>query len=360
MNDFKLVLERLISIKSLSGSEYNMRDFLLNFLKEKGVDAIISEGNIFVHINNGSKKCLIFNAHLDTVDVGNISLWNSDPFQLLEKDNRYFGLGVSDEKISVALLVDLILELKNSSLNTDVFFVFVVNEELDGSGSASFVDYFIKHHSYETIACILCEPTNASFIELGNKGNIFLEVITRGKSSHSSRPFEAVNAVDIMFEAIKKSREIIKSIGLRSEQLGETTITAPTKISAGDSVNKIPDLCTAVFDIRTIPETHDLIMGLLNAGVSSNDVLLRFYVPPCRPSLTSESENIVKLFEQSEIKEKSYNSGSNDACFFTNIGIPCVVFGAGNKNAVHQPNEYVDIVNIAKTKKIYLEIINNF
>lgn len=360
MNDFKSLMEKIISIKSLSGHEAEIKDFLVDYFRDNGVDAIVQNGNVVVHFNNSSDKCLIFNAHLDTVDAGDVSLWDSDPLSLVEKDGKYFGLGVSDEKVSVALLVDLVLELKNSSLDADLFFVFVVNEEIDGSGSKSFVDYFVKHHSYEIIACILCEPTNASFIELGNKGNIFLEVIARGKSGHSSRPLDAVNAVDVMFDAVKKSREIIKSLGLKSDRLGETTIAAPTNINAGGSVNKIPDLCTAIFDIRTIPETHDLVMGLLNAGVSSNDVLLRFYANPCRPSLTSESEDIVKLFEQSGIKEKKYTPGSNDACFFTDVGIPCVVFGAGSKECIHKPNEYIFIDNVAKAKKMYLEVINNF
>ncbi len=356
----KEVLSKLVGIKSLSGSENKIKDFLLDYFNDNGVDAVVQNGNVVVHLKNNSDKCLIFNAHIDTVDIGDISLWDSDPLTLVEKDGKYFGLGVSDEKISVAMLMDLILELKSSSLDSDIFFVFVVNEEIDGSGSESFVNYFVKNYDYDDVSCVLCEPTNASFIELGNKGNIFLEVIARGKSGHSSRPFDAVNAVDIMFDTIKKSRDIIKGIGLKSEQLGETTIAAPTKISAGGSVNKIPDLCTAIFDIRTIPETHDLVMGLLGAGVSSNDVMLRFYANPCRPSLTSESEDVVKLFEDVGIKEKRYTPGSNDACFFTNVGIPCVVFGAGSKECIHKPNEYVVVDNISKAKKVYLEVINNF
>ena len=360
MKEIKLLLEEIVKIKSLSGSEHRLANFIIDYLKENKVNVISQDGNVVVHLNNNSKKCLVFNAHLDTVDTGSIKLWNNDPLKLVEKDNKYYGLGVSDEKISIAILIDLIISLKDSKINTDLIFVFVVKEEIDGSGSESFVNYFIKNYNYDKISCVICEPTNASFIELGNKGNIFLEVTTKGVSNHSSKPNEATNAVDLMFDVIKKSKDKINTIGIKSKQLGETTIAAPTKINAGDSVNKIPDVCTAIFDIRTIPETHDIIMPLLNASICSNVVAVRNHAKPCRPSITAEHEHLVKLFERLGINEKRYTPGSNDACFFTNIGIPCVVFGAGSKESIHKPNEYLDIENIERTKEVYLKLINIF
>lgn len=360
MKNIKQLLEELVKIKSLSCSEDKLANYIINYLKENNVDVILQDGNVVVHLNNNSKKCLIFNAHLDTVDTGNIKLWSNDPLRLIEKDNKYYGLGISDEKISIAILIDIIISLKNSKLNTDLIFIFVIKEELDGSGSELFVDYFIKNYNYDKLGCIICEPTNAGFIELGNKGNIFLEVTTKGVSNHSSKPSEAINAVDLMFDVIKKSKDKINTIGIKSKQLGETTIAAPTKIMAGDSVNKIPDICTAIFDIRTIPETHDIIMPLLNASICSNIVTVKYYAKPCRPSITAEHEYLAGLFEELGINEKRYTPGSNDACFFTNIGIPCIVFGAGNKESIHKPNEYLEIKNIEKTKEIYLKLIENF
>jgi len=51
--------------------------------------------------SGGGKSILIF-AHFDTEDVGDRDLWNTDPFKLVKKGDRLYGLGSADAKSGVA------------------------------------------------------------------------------------------------------------------------------------------------------------------------------------------------------------------------------------------------------------------
>lgn len=350
------ILKDLVKISSSSGQEAELAGYIHHFFEKKGLSSYLQEGNVVTHIQNNSPNCLVFNAHMDTVDAGDLGKWKSSPLTLKPEGNKLYGLGVSDEKVSIAILMEMACELYEMDLSTDVIMAFVKNEEVDGSGSRSFVDHFLKNFHYQNSSCIMCEPTNSLCLELGNKGNYFLEFVAKGKSVHSSQPDLGINAVDVMYQALQKAKGIITGLTEESAYLGKTTIAAPTTITAGQSANKVPDICKATVDIRTIPETHPWIYSLLKKELESESLEVKLKYYPAGPSLTLPSEQIVKVFEKVGITQRRYTPTSNDCVFFTEKGIPSVVFGAGNLECVHQPNEYVEIGNISKTKEIYLKV----
>ncbi|MEK6916560.1 MAG: M20/M25/M40 family metallo-hydrolase [Nanoarchaeota archaeon] len=345
----KQLLNDLIAIKSYSGDEKRISEYIYSFFKNKNANVFEQDGNIVVYIKNNSKTAMIFNAHMDTVKVQDISQWNTDPFELVEKDGKYYGLGVSDEKISIAILMDIYDELMNSNL--DIFLVFVVKEEIDGSGSKSFAEYFINNYNYKNVYCIICEPRNAKYIGMGNKGNIFFEISAKGKAAHSSQLELGKNAIDALFKKIKNLKKDIAKYEEYDDKLGNVTIACPTIISGGSSVNTIPDNCIAMGDVRTTPNTHQKIINFLN----NNDEIKIF--SETKPYILEEENVLVKVFNKLGIKEKQYTTGSNDAVFFGMLCIPAIVFGAGNEETIHKPNENVEIKNIEKTKKIYLSLV---
>jgi acetylornithine deacetylase/succinyl-diaminopimelate desuccinylase-like protein len=344
----KKILADLISIKSYSGKEKAIASYIFSFFKEKGAEVFMQEQNVIVHIKKDSKTVVIFNAHMDTVEVQDIASWDTDPFTLTETKDKYFGLGVSDEKISIAILMELYDEFISSEI--DIFLVFVANEEIDGSGSKSFASYFKKNYGYEKTYCIICEPRNARYLGIGNKGNIFFEFTQKGKSCHASEAKKGENAIEMLIKKIpailidfEKHVEIDKDLGL-------PTIAYPTMIKGGSSVNTIPDTCIAYGDIRTTPATHEKIKDYIS---SFKEVKITSETK----AYVNKDKKLIDIFRRLGIKDKKCTSGSNDAVFFGEIGISSVVFGAGNEEACHVANEFIEIKNIEKTKKIYLEII---
>ena len=349
----KEILKKIISIQSYSGNEKELADYIKNYFKEKNAKVYENDGNIVVHLKKGSNNAIIFNAHMDTIKVQDLNEWQTNPFELTEKEGKYFGLGVSDEKVSIAILMDMFNELNDSKI--DVFLVFVKMEEVDGSGSKSFAEYFKNNYKYDKSFCVICEPRNAKFIGLGNKGNIFFEIFAEGKSVHSSTPEYGENAIDKVIKKIQILKNEFHKYQKDCEKLGKATIACPTIINGGSSINTIPNKCTAHGDIRTNVFCHKEMLGLLKKYngfikiISSNE-----------PYLLDEKNEIVKMFEAIGITKKTYTTGSNDALFFGKIGIPSIVFGAGNEEMCHKPNEFVEIDNINKTKKTYIELVKSF
>ncbi len=52
--------------------------------------------------------------------------------------------------------------------------------------------------------------------------------------------------------------------------------------------------------------------------------------------------------------------GASDQCFFTQAGIPAVIFGPGEKSVCHKENEWVEVDQLDKAVKFYQLIINKF
>ncbi|MCM2325444.1 MAG: M20/M25/M40 family metallo-hydrolase [Candidatus Woesearchaeota archaeon] len=346
----KKLLADLISIKSYSGKEKAIASYIFSFFKEKGAEVFMQDQNVVVHISKGSKTAVIFNAHMDTVEVQDIASWHTDPFTLSETKDRYFGLGVSDEKVSIAILMELYQEFISSKI--DIFLVFVANEEIDGAGSKSFADYFQKKHGYEKAYCIICEPRNAKYLGIGNKGNIFFEFTQKGISCHASEAKKGDNAI---MGLMKKVPEIFHGFEKFKEEeedanLGFPTIAYPTVIKGGSSVNTVPDTCIAYGDIRTTPKTHEMIKGYIN-GFKEVKIISE------TKAYVNKDKVLLGIFAKLGIKYKRCTAGSNDAVFFGDIGISSVVFGAGNEEACHISNEFCEMKNIEKTKRIYLGLV---
>src|SRR5688572_25371705 len=50
-------------------------------------------------------SCVVFDGHVDTVGVGDVSTWASDPYALEQRGTRLYGRGVSDMKGSIAAMI---------------------------------------------------------------------------------------------------------------------------------------------------------------------------------------------------------------------------------------------------------------
>ena len=99
MNHEKL-LRQLVEIPSYSGEEAEIRNFIKDWFEEKGIDAFVQDENLVVHFRGKDKaRAFLFNSHMDTVVAGDG--WNTDPFSLVKKGEKVFGLGASDMKSGI-------------------------------------------------------------------------------------------------------------------------------------------------------------------------------------------------------------------------------------------------------------------
>ena len=333
----KDVLGELIGIRSVSGSEKKIIDYIEDFYKDKDVKLVRIHNNLVVEYEGD--KTRVFNVHVDTVDHdGN---WTLSPFELTKKKGKYFGLGISDMKVSVFILMSL--HSFFSKCKNNIILTFVEMEEVNGAGSKK-VCSFLKKKDLNEPLCLIGEPTDASWFEYANKGNIFFSKKFLGKSSHSSRPEQGDNAI---VKAMNKSKVVIdglNSLLCQSPFLGQSTLCFPTMICGGRSINTVPSLCEVKGNVRSVEENHYEIIRYLKENKFSIDSSTAPYV--CTDAKMDE-------FMSFQGFEKKVGKGSNDAIFFGEIGIPTVIFGAGTKSAIHKPDEFLIESNIEKTIEVY-------
>ncbi len=360
------ILQELVRIYSVSGSEFAIQAYIQKYLSMLGYSPIRIGDNLVVKIcGKNRKKAVIFNAHVDTVAAGSLDAWSHPPFEGVVIENKLYGLGASDEKATVAVLLMLAKYYTKMTPPCDVFLTFVVQEEIDGSGTKEVLGWFVKNEKshYSEIAGILGEPTGLSEIEIAHKGNIFLEIVTTGDGGHGSNPQaikkHAVLEMMAVISSLKKLQKRWEQL-YKNELLGSPTLGCATSIFAGNaqSPNKFPDRCVATFDVRTVPEMHDLAVSEIRQATGNAEI--KHISPPAPFGYTSEKEKIVTIVRNISYCPIVASHWSNDLCFFTEHDIPAVVFGPGEKEVIHKPDEYCYLDKIAHCVEVYQNIVASF
>lgn len=113
-------------------------DFIVNYLKDKGVEANIFEDDGFYSVYGkiGTGKFhLLLMAHFDVVPVGDG--WDTDPFKMEIKDGIAYGRGVIDNKNNIASIMTILPEIQKLNLDKmSVCFELSGDEEIGGVHSA--------------------------------------------------------------------------------------------------------------------------------------------------------------------------------------------------------------------------------
>lgn len=336
-----MILEDLIEIKSVSGEEDELLDYLIEWYDDKDVDLQQIGTNLIVEYD-GSSPCRIFNAHMDTVQPEG---WSTDPFSLVDKGDTYYGLGVSDMKVTIHILMNLHDYFQ--TIDNKIIVTYVEKEETTGEGSEKIVNVLDEEYDLDDALCVIGEPTDAEWFEIGNRGNVFFKKEVEGKSVHSGRPSDGENAVEKAIEEMEEDESILSEQHKENEMLGKSTLALPTQIDGGASINTVPGKATYTGDFRTVPGNHENVINTLKS-IGYN------IVSETKPYLLKDEKILATLKEHGELR---ISPGSNDATFFGQINIPTLVFGAGAKECIHQPEEYVLKENIEKTKEMYKTLL---
>lgn len=348
MKDLKELLKDLVAFKSYELVEINRCiDYIDNFLTEGGVETKVIENgglkSLVACIGPKNKKTIIANAHIDVVPSP------PDAFKFSEDGDKLTGPGIFDMKASAAVLMQLLVELKDKDLPVRIMAQFVPDEEVGGAlGSAYLVE---KGYLGDFVMCL--EPTHLN-ISVQSKGCMWLSAKFRGKIAHGSRPWLGESAVEKAFKCYEELRSLpfVKA----SNQFFKQASATLTKINGGESLNSVPGSAEVVFDVRYLPE-----QTILEVKKELDSVFKKYGaewkgLTHGYPVVTEpDNQFVLKLHEIT--KEKYPEStlfgqdGSSDARFFTPHGIPCVEFGPSGGNQ-HSATEFVKYSSVVTLKDI--------
>lgn len=360
------VLADLVKIKSVNGNEEEVANYITELFKKHGISTKImsvEEGRVNLVAEIGSGKPVIgVSGHMDVVDAGDLSKWDTDPFELTEKDGKLIGRGATDMKAGLAAFIIAMIDIKEQNLLQagTIRLMATVGEEVGEHGSQTF---FEQKTMDDVDALIIGEPSGYNLV-YAHKGSMDIKLTSQGKAAHSSMPDLGYNAIDPLLRILNKANEKFRTTDKKSELLGNLSFNT-TVFNGGNQVNSIPESATVEINARTIPEfdnqeVADIMQELVDAenkNGSQVDMDVYMSLESVQHSDDSKLINLAKStgerYSNSDIP-KMVSPGVTDASNLLKNKeqeFPFIVFGPGQAEICHQPNEYV-------VKQMYLDFID--
>jgi putative selenium metabolism hydrolase len=368
-------LRDLIAIKSLSSQEEQVIYRIKEEMEKCGFDEVTIDpmGNILGRIGRG-KHIVAFDAHVDTVDVGNPANWTVDPFKGAVKDGIIFGRGACDMKGALASIVHGGKLIKELGLEDD-YTLYVVGSVQEEDCDGLCWQYIINEDKLRPQVVVITEPTNLA-VYRGHRGRMEIEVRTKGISCHGSAPERGVNAVYKMAPIVQDIEKLNERLG-GEPFLGKGTVTIAEIRSTSPSLCAVADSSTIHLD-RRLAATDSLesavreIQELPSVKRAEAEVIVLDYAVPSWRGLTYPTKKYYPTWllpEHHPILESGVMTFENlfgrkpqvSRWVFSTNGvavmgihkIPCIGFGPGNEVYAHMATEQIPIEHLVMASAWY-------
>ena len=177
-------------------------------MKKLDFDEVVidPQGNVIGYMGTGD-KIIAYDAHIDTVGIGNIDNWNFDPYDGYENDEEIGGRGVSDQcggLVSATYGAKIMKDLDLIPEGCKIMVVGTVQEE-DCDGLCW--QYIINEDKIRPEFVVSTEPTDGG-IYRGQRGRMEIRIDVKGVSCHGSAPERGDNAIYKMADILQDVRAL--------------------------------------------------------------------------------------------------------------------------------------------------------
>lgn len=374
-------LQNIIRIPSPSTKERGVVERVAEEMKRVGfAEVFIDEvGNVVGRVGSRGGKKLLYDAHTDTVGIGDPSAWSRDPYGAEIEEGVLYGRGTADNKGALAAMIYGGKSLIDADLDLagDLYVVGTVQEEDCEGYAVGFLCRELKPH-----AVLLGEPTYLQ-ISRGQRGRIMLVVTTHGRSCHASAPELGSNAIYAMNKVVARV-EALNSKLAQHPFLGPGSIAVTRIEGEGASLNVVPDTCRSYLDRRLIwGEDEELALAQVREIIQEDGVEAQVETMvyearshtgyPCRQKkyfpawLLEEEHPLVQLGARAVKKALGYEPQIIGWRFSTDgvatkgeLGIPTIGFGPGEEAQAHSPDEHIPVVDVVKAARVYAQFALDF
>jgi acetylornithine deacetylase/succinyl-diaminopimelate desuccinylase family protein len=322
--------------------------------------------NVIARIpGRNSARRIVFEAHMDTVSVVDMSI---DPFDPQVREGRMYGRGSSDTKGPMAAMMHALASLAEDNITPpcDVWFAATIDEEFSYRGVVALCN------DLEADAAIVAEPTSLQPV-IASKGVVRWKIETIGKAAHSSKPHLGINAIEQMAHVITAIQNDSGRLADRPHPLlGPATCNIGV-VRGGVQINFVPASCEIEIDRRTLPgETCDEVLAhyqhLLDSLAAEHPGMNAVMHPPLLtdvPLETNPDSAAVQCMQailddmQLDSKLVGVPFGS-DASKFGQLGIPSMILGPGSIDQAHVADEYIECDQVPIAQEIYRRFMIKF
>lgn len=372
--------------------EQKKADYLEAWLRSFGIDDIehvdasderVPSGkrpNLIVRVPGRTSRMLWILGHMDVVPAGEETLWRTDPWTVTRDEadpDLIYGRGVEDNQQAVVSGCLLAAALRETGIVPELGLglILVSDEE---TGNAYGIQHLLRERpDFISEGDLVLVPDSGSpdgsFIEVAEKGILWLRVEVEGAQCHASRPDDGKNALPAAAAMILGAADVEAKFTARDALFSPDRSTfTPTRHEANvPNVNTIPGKEVFYVDCRVLPcySLDDVLAAFRALG---DDVARRFGVsvrvekhmqePAAVP--TSEQSAVVTGLRKA-VKEVlgadcrcGGIGGSTVAVNFRERGIPAAVWALIFENC-HTPNEAARLSFAVREAQVFASMLFN-
>ncbi|MCG5537235.1 M20 family metallopeptidase [Halorhodospira sp. 9622] len=309
---------------------------------------------------------VLLTGHVDVVPPGDYGLWQDEPFSGVTRGDRVFGCGASDMKAGLVAALAAFEAFAEGGRNFPgrVIFAAVPAEEDSGLGTLAAI-----RGNWRADACIIPEPTVQHGIPelvIAHAGAMSLRIRVPGKSAHASKRLQGESALDhfiTLYQAMRADEQALNaaeqhplmtvhplpyatSVGVIRGGLWSSSVmdSLEAQVRVGVPLGMTIDEAEARFRhaiaeairddpwlSRNPPEIRRLASGFGSAETDADHPLVR--------TLAECAEE--EFRQEPRIAAAPY--GCDMSGWVRLAGVPTVIYGPGDIDQAHAPNESVSL-----------------
>ena len=370
------LLRDLIAIDSVNPSleaggagEAAVAERIASELRAGGIDVELTDAaagrpNVVGVIEGRTRgRTLMLCGHTDTVGVAGMTA----PFDPLERDGRLYGRGSQDMKSGVAAMVDAAVAVaRRGGLASGRLVVAAVADEEHASAGAE-----LLAAGQRADGAVVTEPTDLR-VATAHKGFEWVEVETRGRAAHGSRPADGRDAILHMGRVLGCMEAVDATLQADEAhpRLGTASLHAST-IHGGRAHSIYPDRCVLRFERRTVSgeaadaglaEVRTALAALARADADFDAAARQLMTRP--PHEIADDHPVCRTLMQ-VLRARGLDAAPTgmsywtDAAILGRAGTPAVLFGPAGAG-LHGPEEHVRVDSVRVCRDVLGELIRAF
>ena len=324
----------LVNIPSESRSEAELYGYVTSSVP---LDRAYADGESVIFAKRRGRPLVLLAGHTDTVPAqGNL------PGRI--EDGAVVGLGASDMKGGLAVMIELGRWAAETDLAYDLALLFFPREEL-GPAENPLPGVFERTGLVDEAQLVIClEPTDNT-LQLGCLGNLNARAVFEGKSAHSARPWLGVNAIKVAFDGLKQVLDA-EPRDVDVDGLVFREVISVTQLQAGIASNVIPARAEATLNFRYAPDRSPESAVARVRELVGADVEILANSPPAHVALRSPLVERLRAAGGYEVQPKQAWTNVAD---FAARGLDAINLGPGATRYAHAVDERVEISELERT-----------
>jgi acetylornithine deacetylase/succinyl-diaminopimelate desuccinylase-like protein len=342
-----------------------IREVIKPELESAGLRPMIDGmGNLILHLKGGRQAARLMlvgyamNAAPSTMqNPYSGEIVSGEPYKL--DGECVWGRGACEQKGSLAAMMAAVrfVGANKIELPGDLYLVVSTAGE---TGRHDSLVHVLDHSEVKADWCIIDGPPE---IQLGNKGRVDVLVVVRGKQSHSSRPWEGINAIEGAMQVLERLKPLMPYPEDKAHpELGKVSLTPNFIESFPKATHTIQSECRIMFDRRLLPgdDPEKAIQQIKDAIGKIEPFAIE--VEPrdfMYPSEVEKDAEVVRALDHAirtilgQQPGYTFSTAANDTGLFNFRKIQAINYGAREIRFQHTDHDLVSINSVFNAAKVF-------